>query len=98
MTVVTTHTAGPWELSPIEDRDGGFAISADRYRVATAHMRGDGYKQQLANARLIAAAPELLAACVEAYDWIATHGDSLPPSAVKLSVVLRAAIAKAEGR
>jgi len=52
----------------------------------------------LANVRLIVAAPNLLAACVEAYDWIADHGDSIPASAVALSITLRAAIAKAKGR
>lgn len=45
-----------------------------------------------------AAAPELLAACLESYAWIVFHGDNLPASAIKLSTLLRAAIAKAEGR
>ena len=41
---------------------------------------------------------ELLAACVAAYDWIAAHGDSLPPSAMTLANQLDAAIALAEGK
>lgn len=45
-----------------------------------------------ANARLIAAAPELLAACRESLSAFEANG------ATRIAAVLRAAIAKAEGR
>lgn len=71
------HTSGPWELSPLHLSgmylsDGGAAVLADGLRVALVDIqskpkRGEGGKAKCpirdANARLIVAAPDLLAAC-----------------------------------
>jgi hypothetical protein len=78
VTEKMAFTPGPWQTDLAEDREGGISIDSHDYRVATAHRRlghgvHDGHRQQVANARLIAAAPELLAAlrdvtdCLESY-------------------------------
>lgn len=90
------HTEGPWELSDIGDYadfDGqSQIIIADDRRLAAIHVSDDETK---ANARLIAAAPELLGACLFALGCIdgteRDYKDTLPR-------ILKNAIAKAEGR
>lgn len=75
----TKHTPGPWELGePTSQLEFGVyatdKISGIRYFLANAegHMR---YKESLANARLIAAAPELLEALHDVLsDYMAVHG------------------------
>ena len=61
------HTSGPWELS--EHNTSLWAKSPLNARVRIAnvvtHSKMNGIDHE-ANARLIAAAPELLAACIEA--------------------------------
>lgn len=56
-----THTAGPWL------RDGGLVLSAEhrRTRFAIAEVRGATTPEQGANARLIAAAPDMFQALLE---------------------------------
>lgn len=96
---MSAHTPGPWEVNYVVD--GAFEIQAardgDPIVIATRAPFRKRHLEFVDNARLIAAAPDLLAACVEAYEWIVRHGDSVPASAVPLSMQLRAAIAKAEG-
>ena len=81
----TKHTPGPWTV----ERDGPnrkWLINAEDFAVATC----DGaIRHQEADARLIAAAPELL----EALKWTARALDAEHPAAIKA----RAAIAKATG-
>jgi hypothetical protein len=95
-----TYTPGPWTVSALNGRDVGpiralhFEGTDVRQLQSVAFVRER--QESAANARLVAAAPELLAACVEAYDWIANQGDSAPASALKLSTTLRAVIATAE--
>ena len=84
----TTHTPGPWFMKPADKwtntmRDfaqwGRFDISAgcddpmkpNYYRVGSVSNINDA-PQNEANARLISAAPELLIACVNARDILAT--------------------------
>lgn len=90
-----SHTPGPWNCQPISDRvlnhHGGFVIQAQGgkqrfiYPVPEAEIE--------ANARLIAAAPELLEACLEARGWFKNDG-----AAAKVRAKLDASIAKAEGK
>lgn len=97
-------------LIPALTADGSRIISGpDGQRVAyvppvTEPKRGEGYKhidaERDARGHLIAAAPELLAACkalVEAFDGDTDCTDILDMVGGKNSV-LRAAIAKAEGK
>ena len=74
-----THTPGPWQ---IEDCTPGESTGL-RFEVGTKDSviarTTDGWKEARANARLIAAAPELLAQCKE-FEKCLTHlinsGDS----------------------
>ncbi len=74
-----THTPGPWE---IQDAGPG-TIRGLRFRVITNEKviakTSDGLEEARANARLIAAAPELLEQC-KLFEKVLTHlinsGDS----------------------
>lgn len=106
---VTKHTPGPWHIFErcgeadvpegcqiaIDDRfgsDGG----RDYYLATVCHGDPD---ELLANAHLVAASPQLLAACRAAFKllagvaFVAKDGDTEKPLRM-----LRAAIDRAEGR
>lgn len=89
------HTPGPWATDDANDAPRDVMSHGGRGLVATAYVILRGGEEECpiacANARLIAAAPELLEACKNAlefsdggYRW--------------LNDMLRAAISKAEGR
>lgn len=90
------HTPGPWELSEHKNSDGRCVVLANGIVLALVCARasspasGRQYFEKDANARLIAAAPELLAALkhLVRYDF----GDS------EGAKEARAAIEKAETR
>lgn len=90
-----THTPGPWIVDhdfPTEirmDDSNGEAVFA---LVAGVHVSNTEPEQALADARLIAAAPEMLAALKAA---LADFGDDYGGPTID---AMRAAIAKAEGR
>lgn len=77
-TKIATHTKGPWHHDATWD-----LIKSNKKGIAALHS------ENLADARLIAAAPDLLAACKLALE----EGDDY--IAIK---AIKAAIAKAEGR
>lgn len=79
------HTPGPWTLS-------GNIVNGPHYAVAIV---GGIYPTQDANARLIAAAPELLAALKMARTAFVRRSNSYHSNFLD---ELNAAIAKAEGR
>lgn len=83
----TAHTPGPWgyQLGAVVDSEG-FLVADIRSRWDDG-MEGEDY--HFANAALIAAAPELLAALEYWFDSKATPGE--------LATRARAAIAKARG-
>ena len=93
------HTPGPWEV----EENGADIFSNDGHYIAEAWYDGSlgAGIVTAANARLIAAAPDLLEACkflyaeMKAYRWD-TEG---PPTQTYRSVMrtAEAAIAKAEG-
>jgi hypothetical protein len=92
MPTQTTHTPGPWSTRPIHGNPQSFYLAAPSGELmaeiwATTHLRDDVL---YANAKLIAAAPELLAALqhLMRYDF----GDS------EGAKEARAAIAKATGQ
>lgn len=83
-----THTPGPWRADG-EDVFSGHTCQATH--IANANPIRDMFRRTAeANARLIAAAPELLEALKDA---LAVHGDTYSWGAKAL-----AAIAKVEGR
>lgn len=93
------HTKGPW----IHSKHGFNVLTADEmHSICAVHAPNPGYtsekdvQEHLANARLIAAAPDLLEAL---RDLIQAHTVQMGPKAVKLRVELaEAAIRKAEGK
>lgn len=96
------HTPGPWEYVPSNGNHGAYVADMDGCSVCDCYVVSGGGSGRLfydfqgemsdANARLIAAAPEMLEAL---YEVEATAIDAYDP--VMLAKV-QAAIAKAEGR
>jgi hypothetical protein len=104
----TKHTPGPWHY-----QFNGFAITigdeSTRHNYLehdyTVAKIGGNSMQDEANARLIAAAPDLLEACEEALGQLKDFFDATIPfdddgsrPRNRIEVVLRAAIAKARGK
>lgn len=85
MTYSCMHTPGPWTVNDV-------SIEADGGLVALAYARGKGSMK--ANARLIAAAPELL----EALKAVERHNDNPCRFDAYVDRIVIDAIAKAEGR
>ena len=85
----TQHTPGPWRYCKTNGSPThGEHVIAGSKPGYLAEVRDCGSGDVGANARLIAAAPELLAALVELRDWYTEH-TGLP------AVAANAAIAKA---
>jgi hypothetical protein len=91
------HTAGPWEVTDV------IANETPMRRIRSLHCRSmvlahinENYDGE-ANARLIAAAPDLLAALCAVLDWFDDWNVEIGPAELTLLDQVRAAIAKAEG-
>ena len=86
----TEHTQGPWSFS-IEDQGRC---------VVRSQTTGLPYVAQVLsiNARLIAAAPELLEALYAALPCVEESEEFDKPRGPKLSVTIRALLAQAEGK
>ncbi len=98
-TKLEGHTPGPW----IVDSDSLIGRESPNYpgvigfAVARALYEEDDSPVE-ANARLISAAPELLAACEAAYGWATGEdADGIDVLAEVIAPMLHAAIAKAKG-
>ena len=95
------HTPGPWIATHIIGSWSGWWIEDDdpttfcRRRIAIVDD-GVGIDSPAANARLIAAAPELLAALEEAKQFIQT-GIEYGPEDEDVLAVIKKAIRKAKG-
>jgi hypothetical protein len=90
--MTTTHTPGPWQVNsndPLHvcDADGE---SRGCSPIAFVQVGNDGRWTAKANARLIAAAPDLLVALQAVADYWA--GGDVPP---EIDALMRAAIARA---
>lgn len=59
------HTPGPWTIFENGDIGSASVRTPDTLVIAAGQVRGATIGEAMANARLIAAAPELLAACEE---------------------------------
>lgn len=94
------HTPGPWHIikhaTPAYSPQ--FGIYAEGQQNDLAHVINDN---AAANAKLIAAAPELMAACEAAMAFAEGHPDRTVgwhDLRLQLCVMLRSAIARAEGK
>lgn len=84
-----SFTPGPWQTRNERDRFWGYIIDAgDIMAVATTVSYED--------AQLIAAAPELLAACIKVYNYL-DGGASWAPPLGEVEDALYSAIEKAVG-
>jgi hypothetical protein len=94
-----THTPGPWHVRSSEGQQSHVVYAADNYAIANATTYHGQHPLHCAeaNARLIAAAPELLAACEAALPELDFVSDGLGEGFHTVVDGLRAAIAKAKG-
>ena len=94
------HTEGKWELVPITNKE--LWITCKQNKIAAMVYPEAEEKEQIANACLIVAAPELLAACKMAENCIALYEQHCRDSNCSHShcfsapKMLRAAIAAAK--
>jgi hypothetical protein len=112
-TKIQTHTPGPWRVERLSGPyDVSIAITAEGVELASlegsrdpSKRRAEGWQQEdeaMANARLIAAAPDLLEAAKNMDDVLSrwSVANMRPEKAGAFNAALtalRAAIAKAEG-
>lgn len=110
---MSAHTPGPWSTRGSARERGTVYVEAGSPQWLLASVSGQGVANE-ANARLIAAAPDLLEACrdamamlthpevITAFQVAAIHGFSGSDEARAENIARRgrieAAIAKAEGR
>jgi hypothetical protein len=81
------HTQGPWRVDPTHP----LCIESDRGNIALVNLA----RSSEADARLIAAAPQLLASLREMLGWYVEGSHAVPRIYIERA---NAAIAKAEGR
>lgn len=99
----TEHTPGPWNVQPYQaDQGESIAICAGSHIIALIPpeeeaREGEWSKEDKSNARLIAAAPEMLEALAEILRNVSPW-ERADTMAGRLGGIARAAIAKAEGR
>lgn len=94
---MTAHTPGPWTVehawngvSTIKGAHGKPILAVSKYHVA-----GDGINHVEANARLIAAAPDLLRGCEAALAYLADPASRFTNNRQAATDIIRAALAKA---
>lgn len=92
----TAHTAGPWSVRKISERLYGVN---DAKGVAVADLHAIQGRHTSANARLIAAAPEMLAALIQAEIAVEQLCCEQDPANECWNILrqIRAAISKATG-
>lgn len=100
-TAVPSHTPGPWQVTTDRAADAmqfPYCVR-DAADWSVAYVTGtDGLAATQANARLIAAAPDLLAAAETAYTVLANAPASKMPKGTADAIrALHAALARAKG-
>ena len=88
------HTPGPWYKMPYPTKGGGFNVRDKSNNVPSIART---YNDDGANARLIAAAPDLLEAAKRIDAWMAERGDMMGSQTAEVRDFVRAAIERAEG-
>lgn len=94
-----SHTPGPWEAF-VDDEGTWEVVLQDAESLTVLKLEDSAELSQEANARLIAAAPELLEASEilnsELHDYMMKHEKVFDDGILDAILSLRAAIAKAE--
>ena len=92
---MTEHTPGPWIINPSDPHPvNGYRIMSERFGRLAYVARWTAYQEEgAANARLIAAAPDLLEALTAIRESFKTGGGMF-----KAQELAEKALAKAEGR
>ena len=97
-----SHTPGPWTITVHPQTSGQFIVGSDPVQSVICEIRRYPEREESqANARLMAAAPALLAALKEAVansDRVEAEGSKRTPAAQRLYDQAIAAIARVEGR
>ena len=98
------HTPGPWSYNRDEGGEHGHVVSTGEYNICELPDAGDGASPDTeANARLIAAAPDLFEAAERALQALQENYDRYDncqwhdPDERDAYVALRSAIAKSKG-
>lgn len=97
------HTKGPWKVSVSTTPGCGFSVRSKSHRIAMvegrdpAHNMTQGDEVVAANARVIAAAPDLLEACELVAKHLGIRDDFAPLGTLDFATKLMRAIAKARG-
>jgi hypothetical protein len=101
----TQYTAGPWISHKCPSRHGGYGFviqSKETRGITIANLFPGSSTDRIepiaeANAHLIAAAPELLGALLQAVEWAEQEVEDMTPYGVKMLASWQDAIAKATG-
>ena len=101
--MTTKHTPAPWHVSGISQHDGSVSIAKDRFVICLVTnaasifdvVQGHPPEAQFANARLIAAAPELLQALEALLDMDISYQRGRKVQEAETAA--RAAVSKAKG-
>lgn len=80
----TQHTPGPWTMR-------GPSLRANGYNIGSVNSHGT--TEGAANARLIAAAPDLLAACGELLATVKIYSSNAEPQSIRQLEINRATAA-----
>ncbi len=89
---MTKHTPGPWTFLSIKYGEG----AVDEYQIVALGKRDIGYMDHAPDARLVAAAPELLVALKLVDEMLPLLTRTYTREEAR--AIMRAAIAKAEGK
>lgn len=92
------HTPGPWKVSLEDYSENRAYIRSEEYDRDIACVLGYSSEQLKANAKLIAAAPDLLAACERALVAFENQPPNYNEDRYEPLLKLSAAIKKAGGR
>lgn len=98
-TTQTKHTEGPWHIGVRQPASDKFIYGPKGEEVADCDRLTNFPDENLGNARLIAAAPELLEACKYALECLEELQSEIDPESSGYGrwKQLKEAIAKAEG-
>lgn len=93
---MSEHTPGPWEAVELDGKPvNDPAIMSAKHCLATCWINDIPRKQAAANAVLMAAAPDMLAALQIAHRFLDSHGNGWEEA--ETLDAIRAAMAKATG-